>query len=149
MFELFKSLDISDIIYTVMKSEAVQDKIIQLNQSQLKDKGIDSEGKPIETYNAGNGLVYSPFTVEKKKEKGQRWDIVTFFDKGNFFKTFSTIVNTQFSRVVANSKKDDGDISDNVNMDKVYGLTKESIAILSEFIRPLTIKEFRRRLKLV
>jgi threonyl-tRNA synthetase len=137
------SKSLPEMIKRVMSSKTISEKIIELNQFQLKILGEDVNGEKLRTYSATGGNAYSAFTIEKKKEKGQPYDHVTLFDTGRFYKTFSTITNDQFSQVKADSKVEDGDISDNVDLSNVYGLTKESKQELVQYLRMPLIREFK------
>lgn len=137
-------LNIDDVIFAVMNTEEVKKTIIELNQEQLSVFGIDFEGKPLKTYKANGGNVYSNYTIKIKKEKGQPYDHVTLFDKGDFYKTFSAITDKSFTEVKANTKKGDEDISFNLDISKIFGLTPESKSELIQYLRVPARKAFRK-----
>jgi len=138
------SKSLPEMIKKVMSSEAISEKIIELNQFQLKILGEDINGEKLKTYSATGGNAYSAFTIEKKKAKGQPYDHVTTFDTGDHFKTFSTVANDQFTKVNANDKVGDGYLSDNVDISNMYGLSKESKSELVQYLRVPLIREFKK-----
>jgi hypothetical protein len=137
-------LNIDEVIYSIMDNDEVKKVIVGLNQEQLYVFGVDFEGKPLKTYRANGGNAYSNFTIKVKKEKGQPYDHVTLFDTGEFYKTFSTITSKTFSEVKGNTKVTDGDISDNLDISKIFGLTTESKSELIQYLRVPARKAFRK-----
>ncbi len=71
----------------LLRDERLKNYIIELNQEQLYDRGVDSEGKDL------GRPGYSDYTIEIKKKKGQRYDHVTLKDTGRFYKSFRIRVN--------------------------------------------------------
>lgn len=139
-------LNIDDVIFSVMNTEETKKTIIELNQEQLSVLGVDFEGKPLKTYKANGGNVYSNYTIKDRKLRGKQYDHVDLFDKGDFYKTFSTITDKAFTEVKGNTKKGDEDISFNLDISKIFGLTKESKSELIQYLRVPARKAFRKAL---
>lgn len=69
----------SEIVIDILISN--QKVLIELNQGQLYNEGIGSDGKDIRPY-------YRPYTVRVKSEKDQITEHVTLYDEGNFYGGF-------------------------------------------------------------
>ena len=71
-----------DFAVQAMDKPATLDKVVELNtQGQLYDKGVDSEGTPLEAI----GGDYAPITKRYKAQQGQRFDHITLHDTGGFY----------------------------------------------------------------
>ena len=113
---------------SVLKSE---NDMLLLNEMQMKNFGIDSEGDQIQTYKAAPGEVYAAYTIELKQAKGQRTDIVTVSDSGYFHNSMELfkdsaglplLVNNEFP-IIADFKKGNENIGDNLDTSNLLGLT--------------------------
>ena len=136
------NLDINDILFTLWNDNKVQNYIIDLNTegeqtSQLYNLGIDSEGN-----NLGE---YSPYTIQFKVEKGQRFDHVTLKDTGDFYETFVVKPNKKGFEIVANPNKDDDNLFE-IYGKEIVGLTEDNKTILLGFIKEDFNKELEKRL---
>jgi hypothetical protein len=123
---LFERLN-SDAIWFYAVDQSVKDMIIQMNtEDQLEEDGIDSLGRELGDY--------SPYTVEIKKMKGQRYDHITLKDTGAFYDSWVVTVDRDGIDVDA----DDTSLYDRplfkVWGEDVLGLTKENLAILQSVI---------------
>jgi hypothetical protein len=109
-----------------LNEEFTQQEIIRLNQEQLYEEGIDSEGFELDNTDNFYTLpgVYSQFTVQLKKEKGQRYDHITLQDTGAFYASFHVIVDRDAFTLDAN------DLKDGTHLFHVYG---EDVMGLTEF----------------
>lgn len=86
MIRRARKVDEKYIMRQIVLDKRMRDLIIRLNtEDQLYNKGIDSRGREL-----GN---YSPFTIEIKIEKGQRYDHITLNDTGDFYKSFRVLLN--------------------------------------------------------
>lgn len=148
-------LDVNDILLSVWKRADVQEFIIQLNTegqptSQLFEDGIDSLGNPITGLGGSNWLEggsYSPFTVAKKREAGQRTDHPTLKSTGGFYRSFVVVPSSKGFKVTANFDVGEDNLLDVMaNGVEVTGLTEKNTLILLDFIEPLFSKEFANRL---
>ena len=124
----------------------VQTAIISINQNQLEENGIDSTGEKLRTYNSSSGTkgFYSRYTEFEKKIKGQPINRVTLKDTGDFYNSFN--INTLAKSVLINAdfSKPDGDISDNLDVSDVLGLTDENLTI---FLNKVVIRELNSRVR--
>lgn len=123
---LRKIKKINQTLQKIFKDPFVQDYIIALNQEQLQ-AGEDNTGTPIRTFKAVSPDVYSAFTMNIKAAKGQPVDKVTLFDEGDFYKSFDVKALPTAFEVTGEEAKDDGEISDNVDMENIYNLNTENV----------------------
>ena len=70
----------------IMSDGRLKNFIIERNQDQLYEHGIDSKGQQL------GYPGYSRTTIEIKKKKGQRYDHVTLKDSGRFYNSFRIVV---------------------------------------------------------
>jgi len=134
-------LDEGDIFKTIFSSAKVQQKIIQLNtEDQLFFKGIDSKGASLGEY--------TPFTVEIKQDKGQRFENVTLRDTGDFYASFRIRATKKYYEINANAQKEDTNLFEQYGID-ILGLTDENAAKLKEIILPEFNRIARGRLGLL
>ena len=96
--------------------------ITGLNKQRLLEEGTDVEGKEIRTFKAEQGEVYSGFTITEKQKSGQPTDKVTLFDTGEFHKSFKVDSDKKGFVIKGEDEKDDGKISDNVNLEMALGI---------------------------
>lgn len=109
--------------------------ILDLNrQSQLYEKGIDSEGM---------GLFpdYSPFTIEVKQLLGQPYDRVTLFYSGAFYRSFLLKIDKEnlSLEIFANDEKTPKLIRKYGK--EIFGLTDENESFVNkEILKPEILK---------
>jgi len=135
-------LNINDIFFSLWKDNRVQNYIIDLNTegeqtSQLYNLGIDSEGNSLGTY--------SPYTIQFKIEKGQRFDHVTLKDTGDFYETFKVKPSKKGFEIIANPNKDDDNLFE-IYGKEIVGLTKDNKKLLLAFVEEDFNKELEKRL---
>lgn len=80
----YAKLNFGDVIFAVLNQNNIKELIIELQQERLYERGTDSEGVSLGDY--------SPYTVEIKREKGQRFDHITLNDTGDFYESFTVTV---------------------------------------------------------
>lgn len=120
------NFDFEKIIDEAVMLEKNRNEMIALNKSQLYIEGVDSEGDKIKTYKAVSPNVYSQKTINIKKAKGEPFDRVTLFDTGDFYKTFYVKQLEDHYLIAGDARKEDGLISDNVNLTNIFGLTEQN-----------------------
>ncbi len=111
----------------------VREEIIRLNTiEQLYEQGIDSLGRQLGDY--------SPFTVQIKQMKGQRFDHITLNDTGAFYDSWVVTVATDSIDIDA----DDTSLYDRplfaVWGEDVAGLTDENLQYIIDMIKENYIK---------
>lgn len=116
--------------------EAKLDKyVIRLNQKQLFDKGIDSDGDSLG--------VYSPYTITIKEKKRQKTDHITLKDTGEFYKSFTVTIKKDGIYFDADPIKIDDETGERSNLfddfgKEILGLTEENkIKLIKKLKRPL------------
>lgn len=111
--------------------ESVKDNehyIVDLNtQSQLFDKGIDSEGQTITP-------GYSPLTISIKRSKGQPTDRVTLRDTGDFHRSFKISYGNDAFAIFADDPK--AQKLENKYGSEIFGLTPDSLDEAIEIVKP-------------
>ena len=85
--------NINKLFKSIMSDQRMKQFIIEKNQEQLYEDGIDSEGKEL------GYPGYSPTTIEIKKIKGQRYDHVTLKDSGDFYRSFKIHVFSDYIEI--------------------------------------------------
>jgi len=133
-----------DFAVMAMDKPANLNKVVELNtRGQLYDKGIDSEGTPLEAI-GGN---YSPKTKRYKAEQGQRYDHVTLEDTGEFYESEKAQFESDGSILItADTIKDGQDLQDRWGKN-ILGLTTESQLELKPLLTDDIIKETRQFLQ--
>jgi len=110
-------------------NEEVKNEIIRLNtRDQLFDKGQDSKGVSLGTYR--------PFTIARKRERGQPFEFVTLFWDGDFYKSFKVFVDKSNLDIIIEAdgaEKDDKDLRD-VYGEDIIGLQPENLQIIIDMI---------------
>ena len=130
------------IIVKIIRRKQVQEFIIDLNRiEQLLKKGEDSEGDII-------GLYAS--TLESKSFKGvtttkRRNERIKLLDDGDFYRSFTVIVEANGFIIRANDNKDGTKLTEAYGK-QILGLTQKSKTDLARFILPLIIREVRKEL---
>lgn len=96
MFEVFKNLgrnlatlDKKKMLNEILSVRSLQAQIIDLNQAQMYDKGVDSDGVSLGNYSMAT--IYGTTKFEGKIQKGQRYDHVTLKDTGESYDTMKVI----------------------------------------------------------
>jgi hypothetical protein len=135
-------LDINDIFFSLWDDNKVQNFIIELNTegkptSQLYELGVDSEGDSIGEY--------SPYTIQFKVDKGQRFDHITLKDTGDFYETFKVNPSKKGFEIVANPNKDDDNLFE-IYGKEIVGLTKDNQKLLLAFVETDFNKELEKRI---
>lgn len=121
-----KLLDETEAWFFVVDRD-LQDEIVRLNtQEQLYDDGIDSLNRQLGEY--------TPYTVEIKKQKGQRTDHITLKDTGAFYNSFKVTVNSRGFTIIADDRsKYDVPLTDEFGID-ILGLTEDNKSWLYDFL---------------
>jgi len=135
------NLNINDIFFALWSDNKVQNYIIDLNTegettSQLYNLGVDSEGNSLGEY--------SPYTIQFKVDKGQRFDHITLKDTGDFYETFKVKPKKRGFELVANPNKDDDNLFE-IYGKEIVGLTKDNQKLLMAFVETDFNKELEKR----
>lgn len=126
-----------DIFISVFSLGSVQDFVLDLNRSQLKNQYMNSEGVLLSDI----GGDYSPYTIQISQEEGRPKagiDKVDLHSSGAFYASFnvSKVNGTDFE-ITANPIKDDGTNLFNEWGTEVLGLTAGSLDELIRIIIPM------------
>lgn len=129
--------DFDDIFF------AVSDQILELAEELQRDqlrKGENPEG--IDLFSI---RPYAPRTIAIKKGKGQPTNKVTFFDRGNLYRSIKAKKYKGFIELTANVPQVPELIA---KWGEWEGLTDVHVEFLKEEMQPLIIEEIHRRLTL-
>ena len=138
-----EKLNLNNLFKKIFNLREVKDFVIERNQEQLYNRGIDATGKKIKTYFANSPNVYSHTTISYKRAKGQSDTIVTLKDTGAFYDTFKLNSQPEYAEITANFEVHGESIAENLDITNVLGLTDENKKILIDYIKPLFLKEFK------
>jgi hypothetical protein len=141
-----QKLNLFSLLQNIFNKSEFKEFIIDKNQEQLYDSGIDAKGKKIRTYRAGKGFPYAPYTVAQKVIRNEKVNIVTLKDTGEFYESFKVISESEYVVINADFEKPDGNISKNLDITNVMGLTSENKELLIEKLKPVFIREFKEKL---
>ena len=123
--EKYAKLDFGDVIFAVLNLDNIKELIIELQQERLFERGTDSNGASL-----GN---YSDYTVEIKREKGQRYDHITLRDTGEFYESFTVTVLKDGIVLDANPNKETTNLFSEYGID-ILGLDEFSFNIVKDQI---------------
>lgn len=121
----YARLDFGDVIFEVLNMQNIKELIIELQHERLYERGTDSEGRSLGDY--------SPYTVEIKREKGQRYDHITLRDTGEFYESFTVTVLKDGIVLDANPNKENTNLFSEYGID-ILGLDDFSFNIVKDQI---------------
>ena len=138
----FEKMDINEVIETTFDNDPVNTTALNLNRSQM-DSGIDAKGRKMRTYKSVYPDVYAQYTIAIKQMTGQPHDRVTLKDTGSFHKKLELKSFPGHAAIIGDTKKSDGDIMDNIDVNEALGLTPENINKL----RPTLVNEMTKQIR--
>lgn len=128
----------------VMNRPRVRKELIELNQKEQLQEGIDATGKRIRTISAeeqGGGNVYSLFTINERNKKGLQINNVNLRDTGAFWNTFRVVNVSNGWDIVADYDIHSSSILD--NFDKKYDFTGLTAENLDYFVNMVVLPELK------
>jgi len=143
-------LDVDTIALEITKRRSFKTLVINLNTegeptSQLFELGEDSLGKKLKGKNILKDGEYTPFTVGKKKRKGQRTDHPTLKDSGAFYMSFQVIPFKGGFRIEADPIAGDTNLFDELGKD-IVGLNEENLQVVINLYREELLRSVNRLL---
>ena len=137
-----KKLTVHKVAFFVFRDKTVQKIVIDLNRiDQLFDKGVKSDDSTLPLYSVSYQRVYTFEGVSKAKTIGEPY---LLFDTGEFYRSFKLIQQKDGFIITANDEKENGTLQEMYgNNVPILGLTEESIAKLTEEIKPYLVKTIR------
>jgi hypothetical protein len=142
-----QKLQAFDLLESVGEVVKANDEFVSdLIRERLNDKGEDAKGKKISTYKAVTPNVYSYFTMNMKKAKGDNPNRVTLKDTGAFHRSFEMKMQKEFFNVFGDSDKPDGDIEENVNLKPILTLSEDEKSKLAAQIKDDLIQNIRQKI---
>jgi hypothetical protein len=122
------SIDKNKMIGDIISIPSVQSQIIDLNQNQLYEQGVDAAGDPTGDY--AYSTINGTSEYEGKIQKGQRYDHITLNDTGEFYNSMKVIQGSEAFAIIG---KLPGSARD--RWPDALGLTTESKAEIIPEIR--------------
>ncbi len=121
----YSRVNFGDVIFAILNMDNIKELIIELQQERLYERGTDSEGASLGSY--------SDYTVEIKREKGQRYDHITLRDTGEFYESFTVTVVKDGVVLDANPNKGQTNLFNDYGID-ILGLDDFSFNIVKDQI---------------
>lgn len=143
-YKKFFDFSIQDILNDIMLD--LSSSIIEINQVDQLDFGIDAKGQVIKTLKAQGSNVYANYTIAKRRDKNLQTDNVDLKNTGSFWNTFKVVKISGGWNVDANFNIHGEDIRANFNSDYDFtGLTPEN---LEDFVLSEVLPELEKRIKI-
>jgi hypothetical protein len=128
-------LDENKIVKATLDNSQIQHDIIKLNtDEQLYEQGVFADGSPTGDY-AANTIEGTKYYLGKK-EKGQRYDHITFRDSGALHASLRFDNGEKEFALVGNTVKDGVDLEDTYGK-PIVGLTNESVGEVRDYVLPI------------
>ena len=106
-----------ELLKSALEEPLIESQIIDLNQKQLYEQGVESDGTP-----TGD---YSLRTVNEKISAGEPYDHVTLKDTGDFYDSMKVELTDNSAVITGDMQKPDRDLEE--GWPKALGLTEESL----------------------
>jgi len=128
----FASFDYNEMLNEVLNDEGLQQYIVELNQYQLHEQHIDSEG--VKLRQQGSQYGYSPTYYIKQKgykicgEKFEVFEPYSLKNSGEFYDSMKVTIDRDSFSIVGNfiSIRQDYDLEKSFGKD-ILGLTEENL----------------------
>jgi hypothetical protein len=136
-----KKLNMEQIFRRVMEQKTMQEFVFEIIRiEQLFERGIDSQGRSLGEY--------SPYSIEIKRSKGQRYDHITLKDTGAFYESFTMYIYKNYFEIDADPIKKDTNgeetnLFDEYGID-ILGITQENMEKVRQRIKDEYNREIRR-----
>lgn len=137
-------IDLERIVYEIFTEEKkVSEYIIRLNQDQLRAGEYGTGEKIITAAGKRDGTKsYSKSYIPRRKKKGLPADRVTLNYDGDFYKTLKTVFAKKQGEVFSRDKKVEWLAGwPEIDMDKAFQISNDSLALLGDFITPYIIEK--------
>lgn len=126
----------SDLIEEAVKDPLIEAQIIDLNQKQLYEQGVEADGTPTGQY--------ALRTIAEKEAIGARSDHVTLHDTGAFYDSMQIKAEGASVRIEGDMVKPDRDLEE--GWPKALGLTPESLEEIKPDIEKAILRAWKKRL---
>lgn len=128
------------IVKKILRNSGLRMDILELNQEQMYDEGIDAKGQPLGEY--------APMTLRHKLSPGphdHRTDHITLKDMGDFYNSMR-LKNEKTHFVIT------GDMEkSSTNLETIYpyalGLTEKNIGVVRKWVRPIALQRIKEALR--
>jgi hypothetical protein len=148
-YKKYLEIDYNKMVQEVISIPEVKKTIIDLNQKEQLQEGIDAKGQIIETISSkeqNSGYPYARMTVGIRGGAGLQVNKVDMKFTGSFYNTFEVEVRQNEFEVLADIQKGSRSIMDNFESKyDFFGLTKNSLENLAEWLLLTHIKNYIKR----
>jgi len=134
---------LTDMINDIMLN--LSSSIIEINQVDQLDFGIDAKGQVIKTLKSKSPNVYADYTIGKRGARGLQTDKVNLKVSGTFWKTFKVVKVKGGWNVDANFNIHGEDIR--ANFDSKFDFTGLTPENLEDFVLSEVLPELGKRIK--
>jgi hypothetical protein len=147
MFGAFKNkarkirkLDENKIARKILSNESMQAQIVDLNQQQLYEKGLQADGTPTGEYAPITKAYYKPLAASEGRDG--RSDHITGKDTGETYRSMQVVAKPEGFVIAADDRNGFFDV-----IDKGLGLTNESISEIRPEFRETMVEEVRKAIQ--
>jgi hypothetical protein len=137
-----KRINEEKMLKDILKTDSIKAQIIDLNQSQLYEKGLLADGTPTGEY--APATIEGTTNFEGKIQKGQRYDHITLKDTGDFYDSMRVVSNPEGVQIKADYEKDGEDLRR--EWPNITGLTMESKSEIIPEIRQRLVENVKAKL---
>lgn len=123
-----------ELLSDALKEPLIESQIIDLNQKQLFEQGIESDGTPTGEY--------SLKTINYKISEGQPTDHITLKDTGDFYDSMKVEVSDDKAVITGDMQKPDRNLED--GWPKALGLTEDSLNEIKPDIWAAMLRAWKR-----
>lgn len=140
-YENLKKFNQNKALGDILDKPVLKAQIIDLNQKQLYEEGIQADGTSTGQYAAVTINVYKPIAAQEGRDG--RTDHVTFKDTGHTYDSMEVVAVPEGITIVAD---DENGVFERMKAEQALGLTKESKSEILPEIRSELIERVKRAL---
>lgn len=134
------SIDQNKLVKEVFNSPILEAQIIDLNQDQLFNKGIQADGTPTGEY--AYNTIFGTSKYAGKIQKGQRYDHITGKDTGASYESMDVVAKED--KLVMQSKFPNSFLE---RLPDALGLTNESFKQIRPEIKERYVELFKKKVR--
>lgn len=134
-----RRLSSAGIVKKILDNSGLQMDIVELNQEQMYEEGVDAKGQPL-----GH---YAPMTLRHKLSPGphdHRTDHVTLKDRGDFYNSMGVKNEETYFVITGDMEKSGTDLA--TIYPYALGLTTKNISMVRKWVEPIAIQRIKEAL---
>lgn len=140
-YENLKKFNQAKELNSILTSPSVESQLIDLNQQQLYEQGIQSDGTSTGQYSSKTINYYKP--LAKAEGRDGRTDHVTLKDTGHLYDSMQIEASGDGIIITAD---DENGVFEKMKLEKALGLTGESISEVLPEIRQTLVEKVKEAL---